>query len=59
MRFWIPLLVFSFALQAQTGVTVQPVGQNAAGAQTGTAAPSEDLCAIQGQVFNSATTIGH
>lgn len=56
MRFCIPVLAFSFALHAQIGGVGQPTGQNPAGAQTPLAAsPSEDLCAIQGQVLNSVT----
>ena len=56
MHLWIPLLAFSFALRSQVIGVGQPAGQNPAGAQTPPAAtPSEELCAIQGQVLNAVT----
>src|SRR5438445_911017 len=58
MRLWALLLVFPYALAAQLAGPGQLPRQNSTAAQTApTAAPSapEDLCTIQGQVFNAAT----
>jgi protocatechuate 3,4-dioxygenase beta subunit len=56
MRLWISLLAFSAALHAQVVGTLQPAGQNPGAARAAAApTPPEDLCTIQGQVFNSVT----
>src|ERR1051326_5557122 len=56
MRLWVPLLASSLALHAQVIGIGQVQSQNPASAQLPTAASRpEDLCAIQGQVFNAFT----
>jgi hypothetical protein len=56
MRFWIPLYALASCLSAQTvGVTLSPIQPPAAPQPKVPATPVEDLCTIQGQVFNAVT----
>src|SRR5215471_3817175 len=56
MRFWIPLFALASSLSAQTvRVDLSPVPPPAAPQPAAPATPAEDLCTIQGQVFNAVT----
>jgi len=56
MRLGISLLALCFAPRAQIGGAGQPPAQTTGNVQNAPAAtPAQDLCTIQGQVFNAAT----